>query len=216
MENTPKLTVDVIAGANEREGEKSISTGYHAIEFLLWGQDDEEAGNGAGKRPYTDYVEGGTAANPERRAQYLSAVTELLVSDVEALQAAWASDDKDNFAAKFGVGDDDALKGAIGNLLRSLGSMAKAELSGERMTVAYKNRSQEDEHSCFSDNTAVDYLGNGVGIQNVWLGRYGSLDGVGLDEVRGGRGRRARAADHGRHRRVREGPGRARAAARGR
>ena len=61
--------------------------------------------------------------------------------------------------------------------------MAKAELSGERMTVAFKNRSEEDEHSCFSDNTGADLLGNGVGIQNVWLGRYGSFDGVGVDEV---------------------------------
>jgi putative iron-regulated protein len=64
-----------------------------------------------------------------------------------------------------------------------MGSMAKAELSGERMTVAYKSKDQEDEHSCFSDNTSFDLYGNGLGIHNVWLGRYGTIDGVGLDEV---------------------------------
>jgi putative iron-regulated protein len=180
----------VIEAANEAEGEAAISTGYHAIEFLLWGQDDKTPGTGAGKRPFTDYLQtGGTAMNAARRGTYLKLVGELLVSHLRDVQQQWASDDDDNFAAHFGVHADadgrerDPRKQAIAKLLRAMGSMAKAELSGERMTVAYKNRSEEDEHSCFSDNTAADLHGNGVGLQNVWLGRYGDFDGVGLDEL---------------------------------
>jgi len=181
----PAITVEVIAKANEAAGEKAISTGYHAIEFLLWGQDDATTGAGNGKRPFTDYVAGGSAANQTRRADYLKAAAQLLVSDVQEVANAWKPGVADNFAAKFGVtaSEGNAVQSAIGDLLKSLGSMAKAELSGERMTVAYKNRDQEDEHSCFSDNTSVDLLGNALGIENVWLGRYGASDGVGLDEV---------------------------------
>ncbi len=181
-----EITKDAIAAANERDGEKAITTGYHAIEFLLWGQDDAKAGTGAGKRPYTDFVDGGTASNQARRRAYLQAAAELLVEDLESVRVQWGSG---TFGAKFGVEpldpstQPDAKKEAIGKLLRAIGSLAKAELSGERMTVAFKNRSQEDEHSCFSDTTATDLLGNGLGIENVWLGRYGAFDGVGLDEV---------------------------------
>ncbi|MBN9160528.1 MAG: hypothetical protein BGO98_12240 [Myxococcales bacterium 68-20] len=174
------LTKDVIRGENEKGGEKNISTGYHAIEFLLWGQDDEDPKlKTAGQRPFTDYVtSGGTAKNQERRGQYLKLVAEILVEDLEQVAAAWEPG-KDNYAKTF-VADP---KDAVTKMLTGMGSMANAELSGERMTVAYKNRGQEDEHSCFSDTTNADILGNFVGIQNVYLGKYGSTDGPGLDEL---------------------------------
>ena len=183
------LTKDLIAEQNEKKGEKAITSGWHAIEFLLWGQDDASPGTGPGKRPFTDYVDGGTAKNPARRRTYLQNATRLLIDDLESVRVAWDPAKPGNFASKFGVepsraaSDPNARKEVIGKLLRSIGSMAKAELSGERMTVAFKNRSEEDEHSCFSDTTATDMLGNGIGIENVWLGRYGPFDGVGLDEV---------------------------------
>ncbi|HEY6881664.1 MAG TPA: imelysin family protein [Polyangiales bacterium] len=186
--NTPTddLSIPALARDNTAKGEKAISTGYHAIEFLLWGQDDPTPGTGAGKRSYTDYVVGGSALNPQRRGQYLLNVTDLLVQDLTKVSEQWKPG-ADNFAAQFGQKASEAgvdpIKQAISDMLKSIGSMAKAELSGERMTVAFKSKDQEDEHSCFSDNTSVDLLGNGLGIQNVWLGRYGSLDGVGVQDV---------------------------------
>jgi putative iron-regulated protein len=186
--SVPELSEEVIAEANEKKGEKAITAGFHAIEFLLWGQDDATPGTGPGKRPYTDFVDGGTASNQARRRTYLKNVTALLIKDLESVRAQWEPG-KENFAASFGVVASDPStepnprKEAIGKLLRALGSMAKAELSGERMTVAFKNRSEEDEHSCFSDTTATDMLGNGQGIENVWLGRYAGADGTGIDEV---------------------------------
>jgi putative iron-regulated protein len=184
ISSTAPLTAESIEAANEMGGEKMISTGYHAIEFLLWGQDDATPGTGSGKRSFTDYT---TAPNAERRRTYLTRVTELLVQHLEEVAAAWTPNVASNYAARFGVtpseAGNDARDEALGNILRALGSMAKAELSGERMTVAYVNHSEEDEHSCFSDNTAADLLGNGEGLQNVWLGTYGSFDGVGIDEV---------------------------------
>ena len=48
----PEITTDVIVSANEEGGETNISTGWHAVEFLLWGQDlsDDGAGEPAGHR----------------------------------------------------------------------------------------------------------------------------------------------------------------------
>ncbi|MBX3193049.1 MAG: iron-regulated protein [Labilithrix sp.] len=176
-----QITEDAIRGENEKGGEKNISSGYHAIEFLLWGQDtDPPSMKTAGKRPHTDFVvgAGATAKNQERRGQYLKVVAAMLVADLESLVDAWAPG-KDNYAKTF-VADP---KDAVTKMLVGIGSMANAELSGERMTVAFKNRDQEDEHSCFSDTTNDDIEGNAKGIENVYLGKYGASDGQGLEDL---------------------------------
>ena len=51
------------------------------------------------------------------------------------------------------------------------------------MTVAYEARSQEDEHSCFSDNTTADIVGNARGIQMVFTGNYGVVSGAGVRDL---------------------------------
>src|SRR5256885_11217291 len=61
-------------------------------------------------------------------------------------------------------------------LFRS-GSLSRGELAGERLEVALASRDQEDEHSCFSDNTHRDAVTNAQGILNVWQGSYKRLDG---------------------------------------
>lgn len=169
----PAITKQVIADQNENGGEANISAGYHAIEFLLWGQD--HSATGPGERPFTDYT---TLANFERRAQYLSAVTELLVDDLTAVTAAWTPDG-DNYRAEFEAGG----AASVQKMLLGMGSLSGAELSGERMTVALDNRDQEDEHSCFSDNTHRDLRGNAIAIQNVFLGTYGGTDGQGIEDL---------------------------------
>ena len=173
----PTITVDVIKEQNENGGEANISAGYHAVEFLLWGQDLSPTGPGA--RPYTDYVMStGTAAHQDRRRTYLQLATQLLVDDLTQVTEQWAPDAQ-NYRADFVAGGKDSVQ----KILLGMGSLSGAELSGERMTVALDNRDQEDEHSCFSDNTHRDLIGNAVGIQNVYLGRYGSNDGAGIEDL---------------------------------
>jgi putative iron-regulated protein len=175
----PTLSIDVIASQNEQGGEKNISTGYHAIEFLLWGQDLSDTG--AGDRPHTDYVAGamGTAMNQERRGQYLALATELLVQDLTAVRDAWAPG-QTNYAASF---QTEAPTEAVRRMLQGMGSLSGAELAGERMTTALDNRDQEDEHSCFSDNTHRDLYLNALAVENVYLGRFGAMDGPGIDDL---------------------------------
>lgn len=163
----PQITKDVLIERNGAEGEDSISTGWHAIEFLLWGQDMDPAGPGA--RPWTDFVDGdqATAANNERRREYLRLASELLLDDLGRVADAW-SEGQANYRAEFVAQEP---KDAIAKILLGMASLSGAELAGERMTVAYETREQEDEHSCFSDNTHNDLLANIRGIQDVYLGK---------------------------------------------
>jgi len=171
MVNNPKfkITKTALAKANERGGEENISAGWHAIEFLLWGQDQSETG--PGNRPFEDYVVGKTP-NAERRAQYLTVATELLVDHLAYVAKAWEPGAK-NYRAKFEAGGKESVR----KIIVGLGSLSRGELSGERMEVALNSQDQEDEHSCFSDNTHRDIVNNAKGIQNVWTGEYARRDG---------------------------------------
>lgn len=173
--NTPKfkITKAALAKANERGGEENISAGWHAVEFLLWGQDQSETG--PGNRSFEDYVKG-KGENAERRAQYLTVATELLVDDLSAMAAAWAPGAK-NYRAKFEKGGQESVR----KIIVGLGSLSRGELAGERMEVALNSQDQEDEHSCFSDNTHRDVVNNAKGIQNVWLGQFTRRDGSKLE-----------------------------------
>ncbi|OGA27269.1 MAG: iron-regulated protein [Burkholderiales bacterium RIFCSPHIGHO2_12_FULL_67_38] len=168
-----KITKAALAKANERGGEENISAGWHAVEFLLWGQDQSETG--PGNRSFEDYVKG-KGENAERRAQYLTVATELLVDDLSAMAAAWAPGAK-NYRAKFEKGGKESVR----KIIVGLGSLSRGELAGERMEVALNSQDQEDEHSCFSDNTHRDVVNNAKGIQNVWLGQYTRRDGSKLE-----------------------------------
>ena len=164
------ITKPSISEQNERGGEENIATGWHAIEFLLWGQDKSETG--PGDRAYTDYVDG-KAPNADRRRQYLAVVTELLMDDLHYLAKAWRPGSKLNYRSRFVEGGQESLR----KIFVGLGSLSRGELAGERLEVALNSQDQEDEHSCFSDNTHRDAVTDALGIENVWLGRYRRADG---------------------------------------
>lgn len=167
----PNITGAYLETLNEEGGEANISVGYHAIEFLLWGQD--LSASSAGTRPYTDYLtSGGTADNQGRRGDYLVACAELLVGHLADLVAEWEAggDYRTTFLAK----DKDV---AITEILTGIGTLSKSELAGERMFVALDNQDQEDEHSCFSDNTDRDIVTNAMGIHNIIQGSYTRTNG---------------------------------------
>ena len=171
--NNPAFVIDreSVIGQNERGGEENIASGWHAIEFLLWGQDLSETGPGA--RPYTDFVDG-KAPHADRRRQYLKVLTDLLVDDLGMLAREWKAGRKSNYRAQFEKGGSESLR----KMFIGLGSLSRGELAGERMEVALASQDREDEHSCFSDNTHRDIVNNALGIENVWLGRYKRIDGT--------------------------------------
>jgi len=168
---TPALLEDTLQEADGVEA--NVATGYHAIEFLLWGQDLNGHGTGAGDRPWTDYAMGDdcTNGNCDRRGEYLTAATDLLISDLEYMAGAWA----DGGEARTELMSDADV--GISAILTGMGSLSYGETAGERMRLGVMLNDPEEEHSCFADNTHNDHYYNGVGIQNVYLGEYIRVDG---------------------------------------
>ncbi len=162
-EITPAFLQDTLQEAGGIEA--NVATGYHAIEFLLWGQDLHGTEAGAGERPFTDYS---SEANAKRRGQYLDAATDLLVTDLEEMVANWQE----------GGGARTALAGqGLATILTGMGSLSFGELAGERMKLGLLLHDPEEEHDCFSDNTYISHLNDAIGIQNVYLGKYTRVDG---------------------------------------
>lgn len=170
LEDYPEITKELLTELNESFSEESIFTGYHAVEFLLWGQDFYA--ESAGQRPYTDFVIGGTAKNQARRANYLKLVAELLLEHLGAVKQEWEVEGayRQAFLAL-------PQKEIVSKVFTALGSLSKGELSGERMFVPVDSKDQENEHSCFADNTIADIHNNFRGIVNVYQGEYKKVDG---------------------------------------
>lgn len=171
----PNITIDAIDGLNAQGGDENISDGYHAIEFLLWGQALDAVG--PGKRPATDYVPGGPRKNADRRATYLRVAVSGVLQHLTTVRDAWAPNAE--YRTSF-VGGGTA---SVGLMITGLGKMSKGELAGQRINAAYETKSRRDQHDCFSSQTLVDYERDARGIQNMYLGKYGTTDGPGLDDL---------------------------------
>jgi putative iron-regulated protein len=212
--NDTSVTIDAatLESLNEQGGEENIATGYHAIEFLLWGQD--LSADGPGSRTYLDYVdrvdagsfgcydmtthvvdclstsesecsdgsiwaENVCAVNSDRRGQYLTVASTLLSEHLTGLKEAWAPD-TENYRADFlSLSSEEQLA----NILTGMIILSGFETGGERLQTALDSGDQEDEHSCFSDNTHRDMIQDIQGVQNVYLGTYGSVSGVSIKDI---------------------------------
>ena len=194
------ITRELIANTATADDERDVVAGYHAIEFLLWGQDlnnnrmvtvgsDREtavktfdAPNLArgGQRPLSDFT---SDRNANRRIQYLQVAIAKLIADLESVAAGWADGVEDNYRDRFTrVPSERQARKRLAEILTGMGTLSEGELAGERIQIAFSANSQEDEHSCFSDNTHRDILLNYVGIANSFYGDYrgydANLDGV--------------------------------------
>lgn len=171
----PDVTSDAIDALNAQGGDDNISDGYHAQEFLLWGQALMPVG--PGQRPASDYQTGGPRPNVARRAAYLQAVTAGLVAHLTAVRDAWAPGA--TYRTQFVAGGLPSVALA----LTGLGKMSKGELAGERINAPYTSKSRRDQHDCFSSDTLVDYTRDAQGLLNIFTGVYGSNSGPGFDTL---------------------------------
>jgi len=194
--NSVDITIDeaLISNTATAEDEHDVIAGYHAIEFMLWGQDLNADGSAdtvdsrdatGGQRPVTDFALDDTCTSgpdvnggPElcqRRGQFLQVVAAKLVADLEAVRDGWA--DGASYRTAFTtVADEDAAKAKLLEILVGMGTLSEGELAGERMQIALSANSQEDEHSCFSDNTHRDIWLNAEGVSNAYRGEYAGYD----------------------------------------
>jgi putative iron-regulated protein len=170
----PQISATTLSEADRRK----VPIGFHAIEFLLWGEDHYEFG--PGNRPHSDYVpsDSGPGQSASRRAAYLTALGDLLTSQLAGLVADWAPDQPDNARAQFLAAPPDE---SLAHILTAMTTFTAFDLADERLLVAYETRSQKDELARFSDTTATEIAASTLGIQNVWLGRYRKLNGSELN-----------------------------------
>ncbi len=171
---TPELLSKTLHEVDEIEA--NVATGYHAIEFLLWGQDLNGTGPGAGKRPASDFdTQNCTNGNCNRRAAYLKTATDLLVQDLKWMVAQWSK----NGAARKALTSEGAQHG-LSIILTGMGSLSYGELAGERMKLGLMLHDPEEEHDCFSDNTHWSHYYDVLGMKNVYTGQYKRVDGTSL------------------------------------
>ncbi|MGE0253425.1 MAG: imelysin family protein [Alphaproteobacteria bacterium] len=170
---TPELLAETLHEAGDVEA--NVATGYHAIEFLLWGQDLNGTGPGAGRRPWTDYARGSacTHGNCDRRAAYLTAATDLLVDDLTWMAAQWVPGGDARKALEAMSPDE-----GVAVMLTGLGSLSYGELAGERMKLGLLLHDPEEEHDCFSDNTHNSHYYDIQGMRAVWFADYTSRSGA--------------------------------------
>ncbi len=186
--NVRKITAKALRALNANGGDANVAAGYHAIEFLLWGQDQDyhnfmadKITHGplvAGLRSYTDYT---TAKYANRRKAYLKVVTDLLVKDLAKVNTAWNGKAMYRKSLIGELKGKDASKNlpskvALKQIFIGIGTFLKSELANERIAVAVLTPSEEDEHSCFSDNTNRDIYQNYMGAKNIIMGTYDGLD----------------------------------------
>lgn len=184
------INAELLSNTATADDERDVIAGYHAIEFLLWGQDlnrdssaDTEANrdqsapydatrNSGGQRPLTDFT---TEANADRRHQFLEVAATKLIDDLEGVRDGW----KEGAAYRTSfttVTDENSAKQKLTEILTGMGTLSEGELAGERMQIAFSANSQEDEHSCFSDNTHRDIWLNAEGVSNSYFGKYAGYD----------------------------------------
>lgn len=154
-------------------GPRNTSPSGTTIEFLLWGQDSNPTG--PGQRPFSDYAADAAVGNGQRRGSYLTTTSSLLIGHVQQLVDAWAPDRPDTYRASL---ESRPPAEALSLILSGMIILSGFELANERLSAALDAQEQEEEHSCFSDNTHRDMVQNVRGIQNVWLGRYAALQGA--------------------------------------
>lgn len=171
-----KITKELLAEKLQEAGgiKQNVATGYHAIEFLLWGQDLNGTGPGAGNRPATDYdTKACTNGNCDRRGQYLKTATDLLVDDLAFMVEQWAPAGEARKRMVELPGNE-----ALVAIFSGVASLSYGELAGERTKLALLLHDPEEEHDCFSDNTHNSHYYDALGIENVYLGRYKRTDGT--------------------------------------
>ncbi|GGY38893.1 peptidase [Bacterioplanes sanyensis] len=187
-----EINADLLANTATAEDERDVISGYHAIEFLLWGQDlnnnaeptiGSDRGDAVktwaaqnlafgGQRPLTDFT---TDANADRRFQFLEVAVDKLIADLKQVRDGWA--EGASYRTAFVQADSqEQAKQKLAEIMTGMGTLSEGELAGERMQIAFSANSQEDEHSCFSDNTHRDIWLNAEGVANSFYGDYAGYD----------------------------------------
>lgn len=183
IEGSMTIDRDLLLAQNGAGGEANVTTGVHAVEFMLWGPDLNGTGPGAGERPASDYANDGSCADLfcERRALYLETAMDLLVDDLQEMTAEWSPEAANTQGTlAYNVMFNNR---ALDYILGSMNAMATDELASARMGSGLELGDPEEEHDCFSDLSHVAIYNNFQGVRNAFYGSYGSVSGPSLGDL---------------------------------
>lgn len=178
----PTITAKLLQDLNNSVDGKRITLGFHALEFLLWGEDAEPVDAlSAGKRTFKDYdTSDSTIANAERRGQYLKLCADQLSADLAVLVNAWSPFSGSNYLRTF---QKHSAKKQTRLAITGMVLFGQFELGRERLLRTLTGLDPEREESTFSDNTQRDIYFNVVGINALFKGRYGKSDSTYVEGV---------------------------------
>ena len=207
-DTTITINPALLANTASADDEHDVIAGYHAIEFMLWGQDlntsNQSTTDGTnrasavnttsagGQRPISDfvYIDNNNKTDQTdpavRRHTFLEVAVDKLIADLEQVLDGWEDGVDGNYRDQFTtIANENDAKQKLTEILTGMGTLSEGELAGERMQIALVNNSQEDEHSCFSDNTHRDIWLNAEGVSNSFYGDYAGYDSTlnGADNV---------------------------------
>ena len=161
------------AAHNNSEGK--LALGFHAIEFLLWGEDrSDTATDKTGNRVYRDYLsEDGKHENQDRRGDYLLVAAQRLTADMETMKNDWDPNQAGNLRNDFLN-----LSGPVAarNVLNGLYEVSNVQLAQFQFAEAIANPDSLLEQSEFSDNTLQDLFANAIAMENAYMGTYITFD----------------------------------------
>jgi putative iron-regulated protein len=177
----PTIDADLLTGLNAtEETPKGITTGYHVIAFLLWGEDlNTTDSQQFGSRAHTDYTD---ALHADRRSQYLRVTGQLVVEDLQDLADAWGEDG--SFREEF-VSQEPYV--GIAKIMVGMRTLAEVELANRLCDRGYDwdpmSGAKLYELSPFTDRTLVDLEAAVQGMKNVYTGEYEDIAGRGIDKL---------------------------------
>jgi putative iron-regulated protein len=143
-----------LARLNRAEAPDKVTTGWHAIELLLWGAD--------GARAAADFTPG---AGNDRRRDYLAAVAQLLVNDLNLLVAAWAPD-ANNYRASVEAMDQ---RKALGRAFNGMTVLVGYEIPLRRIGAGLFPTNANFQPSPFSGTSADDNRAAFEGARAVYF-----------------------------------------------
>lgn len=156
----PMTRANILA-QDQSTDEADVTTGWHAIEFLLWGQDFNA--DGPGQRLAADFS--GQSPATQRRRTYLKLLVELLIEDLTVVSGEWDPNIDTSYVNKL---QQLPPIEQLGRVLHGATTLLITEVHGQRLTVPLDSGTQEDEHSCFSDFTLQDLQADLAGVRSVF------------------------------------------------
>ena len=155
-------------------------TGWHAIEFLLWGQEPNGAAGEPGDRPVTDYLP--NQPNNDRRRTYLKLTADMLVDDMHYLVESWDPKSRTSYAAAFRLLNQ---REALGRIMNGVAQLTGQELATNRLASALDAKDPHRLTSRFSTSSYQDFVFALRGVRNVWTGDEGDETRPGLSVLVG-------------------------------